>query len=119
MLETRYNTHRVGERIKYLRESSNLYQTELGKALNVTAATISSIERNKSSVSIDLLVKLCKYFNVTADFILSLDDDKLKTSNEIIDLNINPENYINIDSYTKGQLDYIKFTLEMMDKINE
>ncbi len=119
MLESRYNTYKIGERVKYLREKFGLNQTDLADLLGVGQVAISNIESNKSSISIDLLVKLCKYFNVTADFILSLDDDKLETTNEIIDLNINPNHYIYIENLNKDEQDCVKITVQLFNKNKE
>ncbi len=118
-METRYNTHKIGDRIKYLREKAGLNQTELANFLNVKPSAISNIENNKNSISLDLLVKVCKFFNVSSDFILSLDDYKLKTTSEIIDININEKNYVYIENLEKDELDSIKNIIDIIDKLKK
>ncbi|MBR6808339.1 MAG: helix-turn-helix transcriptional regulator [Clostridia bacterium] len=61
-----------GEKIKILRENKNISQTELGKAVNMTQRKVSYIECGKYEPSIDDIVALCKYFKVSADYLLSL-----------------------------------------------
>ena len=52
-----------GERIRNLREDSDLNQSQLGKALNMTQRKISYIECGKYEPSIEDIVAFCKYFN--------------------------------------------------------
>ena len=59
-----------GEKIKRLREDNELNQTELGNAVNMTQRKISYIENNKYEPSIDDIKALCRFFNVSADYLL-------------------------------------------------
>lgn len=61
-----------GEKIRNLREDRDINQTQLGKAVNMTQRKISYIECGKYEPSIDDIVSLCKFFNVSADYLLSL-----------------------------------------------
>ena len=61
-----------GEKIKNLREELELNQTELGIKLQMTQRKISYIECNKYEPSIDDIKAFCKFFNVTADYLLGL-----------------------------------------------
>ncbi len=62
----------VGERIKNLREDANLTQSALGKILNMTQRKISYIESNQYEPSLQDLIDFCKFFNVSADYLLGL-----------------------------------------------
>jgi len=62
----------IGEKIKNLREDNNLTQSALGKALNMTQRKISYIELNRYEPSIQDIVEICKFFNVSADYLLGL-----------------------------------------------
>ncbi len=62
----------VGERIKNLREDKNLTQSALGEALNMTQRKISYIERNQYEPSIQDIVELCRFFQVSSDYLLGL-----------------------------------------------
>ena len=63
-----------GERIRNLREDRDLTQSELGAQVNMTQRKISYIERGKYEPSIDDIVSLCKFFNVSSDYLLGLND---------------------------------------------
>lgn len=61
-----------GEKIKMLREDSDLNQTQLGKAVNMTQRKISYIECGKYEPSIGDIKAFCDYFKVSADYLLSI-----------------------------------------------
>ena len=61
-----------GEKIKNLREDSDLNQSELGKRTNMTQRKISYIENNKYEPSLNDIRQLCLFFNVSADYLLDL-----------------------------------------------
>ena len=61
-----------GEKIRNLREDADLNQTELGKAVCMTQRKISYIECGKYEPNIDDIIALCKFFNVSSDYLLGL-----------------------------------------------
>lgn len=63
-------------RIKELRKKKGMNQGTLADFMGVSQQTISKIEKNIESISIDLLIALAKYFNVTTDYILEVSNDK-------------------------------------------
>ncbi len=52
---------------------SNVKQTELAVAANVSKQCISDYKSGKSVPSIDTLYLLCKYLDVSADYLLGID----------------------------------------------
>ena len=64
----------MGELIKKLRIEKGLSQKELATALGLTTSAIGNYELNFREPSLDTLKKLCKLFDVTADFLLGLTD---------------------------------------------
>lgn len=62
------------ERLKELRIDKKLSTTALGKILDVSHATISRWENGEMLPSIAHLYNLAKYFKVSADFLLGLED---------------------------------------------
>ena len=62
----------LNDRIKELRKAFGISQVELAKALNVSKQCVSNWENDNVLPSIDMLVKLAKYFNVTTDYLLCL-----------------------------------------------
>ena len=63
---------KTAERIKYLRESNNITQTELAKKLNVTRSGVNAWEMGITVPSTQYVVLLAKYFSVSADYLLDL-----------------------------------------------
>ena len=64
----------LNDRIKELRKAFGVSQVELAKALNVSKQCVSNWENDNVLPSIDMLVKLAKYFNVTTDYLLCLEE---------------------------------------------
>ena len=61
-----------GEKIRNLREDRDLNQTQLGEAVNMTQRKISYIECGKCEPAIDDIKAFCKYFQVSADYLLDI-----------------------------------------------
>lgn len=56
--------------IRYYREKANMYQSDLGKALGVSAQAVSKWELGKSEPDRDCILKMCALFNISADELL-------------------------------------------------
>ena len=61
-----------GEKIRNLREDKDLNQTQLGQAVGMTQRKVSYIECGKCEPSIDDLVAFCRFFKVSADYLLEI-----------------------------------------------
>lgn len=61
-----------GDRIRNLREDADLNQTQLGKAVNMTQRKISYIECGKNEPSMDDIIAFCRFFQVSADYLLGI-----------------------------------------------
>lgn len=61
-------------RLKELREENSLTQQAVAEYLNVKQNTYSQYENEKRQLSIDVLIKLAKFYKVTTDYILELED---------------------------------------------
>ena len=63
----------IPERIRALREEKTNYtQTELGKLLNMSQLQISRLETGRAHLKDEDIIVYCKFFNVSADYILGL-----------------------------------------------
>ncbi len=76
-----YNSDKNGgvameNRIRELRKSKGMNQDTLASFVGVSQQTISKIERDMNSMSIDILVQIAKHFNVTTDYLLGISDEK-------------------------------------------
>ena len=64
------------ERIKALREDNDITQSAIANHLSIAQNTYSQYENGKREIPINMLVKICKYFDVSSDYILGLTDKK-------------------------------------------
>ena len=64
----------IGKLIRELRKEKGITQTELAKEISTTQDTISLWELGKSYPDVINVVKLCKFFGVTADYLLGLNE---------------------------------------------
>lgn len=58
------------ERIRGLREDADLKQNTIAEMLGVAQTTYSQYELGKRPFPIDYLIALCKFYNVSSDYIL-------------------------------------------------
>ena len=68
--------HILSDRLKELRKERNLTQSDIGEILHVSKVQISDIEKGKKTTTIDNLVILAKYFDVSTDYLLGLSDNR-------------------------------------------
>ena len=61
-------------RLKQVREENCKTQKEIAEYLNVKQNTYSQYETGVRQLPIDVLIKLAKYYNVSTDYILELED---------------------------------------------
>ena len=62
-------------RLRELREEKEMTQAEVAKAIGVDARTISNYEVGVREPDIQTIKKLCKFFDVTSDYLLGLSND--------------------------------------------
>lgn len=60
------------QRLKELREDSDLSQTELARILNTTQQQVYKYENQLQEMTVPKLKILCEYYGVSADYILGL-----------------------------------------------
>ena len=65
------------ERIKDVREDKDLTQTQVGKIINKSQQGYNHIEMGRAELKIDDLILLCKYYNLSADYLIGLIDKPL------------------------------------------
>lgn len=65
-----YNQKESGKRIAKLRKERGLTQDQLAEKLNISTSNLGKLERGLQGVSIDLLIEIGFFFNVSTDYIL-------------------------------------------------
>ena len=59
-------------RLRNVREDRDLTQTQLGKVLNKSQQGYNHIEAGRAELKIDDLIKLCQFYNLSADYLIGL-----------------------------------------------
>lgn len=91
----------LGNTIKKLRLAHGMNQVELAEKLSVTKQTISNWENNNIQPSVDMLVKIADYFNVTTDYLLCRSCEKILDVSDLSDEEIAHINLIIKDILNK------------------
>lgn len=86
----------LNENIKRLRMANNLTQVELAADLGVSKQCVSNWENDYIQPSIEMLIKIAKYFKVSTDFLLDLNDT----------------NQINVDGLSDKEIAHIRLIVE-------
>lgn len=60
------------QRMRELREDRDLSQKEVGKIINKSQQGYSHIENGKASLTIEDMLILCKFYNVSTDYFVGL-----------------------------------------------
>lgn len=85
----------LNENIKKLRMLHHLSQVELAAELGVSKQCVSNWENDNVQPSIEMLIKIVKFFNVSCDYILDL----------------NEKNDISTDGLTESEITHIKLLI--------
>ena len=64
----------LGKRLKELRLEKGLTQKQLSKELNINSVTYLHYEKSQREPSLSLLADMAKYYNVSVDYLLGLED---------------------------------------------
>lgn len=64
----------ISRRIKYLRELNDIKQNTMARDLNIPRSTLSEYECGKKIPTLENLIRIALYFNVSCDFIIGIGD---------------------------------------------
>jgi len=64
----------IGKRIKYLREKRGMSQTKLANLAKIGKSTLSEYEAGKANPTADVVKRIAKVLNVSADYLLGISD---------------------------------------------
>jgi len=64
-----------GQRLRELREQSNLSRRELAEEISITEGQIVRYESGKNDATGDVLARIATFFGVSADYLLGLTDN--------------------------------------------
>lgn len=66
------------ERLKELRTSNNLTLKQLGDAIGSTKATIGNLENCNKKPSLDLILQLADFFDISLDYLVGRSEDSTR-----------------------------------------
>lgn len=88
--------------IKRLRQQNNLTQAEIGKILNCNQSAVGKYERGELEISISSLIKLSKFFGVSVDYLLGVEENYNKNmTREFSTISLSTKELKLIDDYRK------------------
>ncbi len=64
------------DRLTALRIDNDIGQAEISKILNCQQSAISKYEQRRAKYKIEDIIKLCKFYDVSADYVLGLPEGK-------------------------------------------
>jgi len=62
-------------RLRNIREDRDLTQSDVGKILNKSQQGYNHIEAGRAELKIDDLIKLCQFYNLSADYMIGLTNE--------------------------------------------
>lgn len=62
-------------RLRNVREDRDLTQAEVGKVLSKSQQGYNHIEAGRAELKIDDLIKLCRFYHLSADYLIGLTND--------------------------------------------
>ena len=92
----------LNENIKKLRIAKGLNQVEFARALSVTKQCVSNWENDNVMPSIEMLVKIADFFNVTTDYVLGR----------------NEKTYIDVSGLSNEQISHISLIVSDISRLN-
>lgn len=71
-----YSKEIFSERLRLLRKERGEKQEELAQLLGVSRPQVSEMEQGNKGTSLERFALLCEHYNVTADYLLGLTDER-------------------------------------------
>ncbi len=66
------------ERLRSVREDRDLTQADVGKVLNKSQQGYNHIEAGRAELKIDDLILLCRFYNLSADYLIGISNEPKK-----------------------------------------
>lgn len=66
------------ERLRSIREDRDLTQADVGKVLNKSQQGYNHIEAGRAELKIDDLILLCRFYNLSADYLIGISNEPKK-----------------------------------------
>lgn len=105
----------VGLRIKRLREENNLNQTELGKMIGKTQATVNKYEKGEVTIPSDILFLISKALNTSTNYILCGEEPVTDETTQLLEeLHKNPDLKVLLYEGSKASPESLKAIIQLI-----
>lgn len=104
----------IGNKIKNIRISNNLKQTELADILHISEKTISSWENDRTMPDLNMIYKISSYFHKSFYYLITDDYNNLDNNEVELKLKVNEEEYVRLLNCIKNTSKY-KNTIKQID----
>lgn len=101
----------LNEKLILMRKESNITQKQLAKLLGIGQSTISQWEKGQALPAYDAIVKLCDYYDISADFLCGLVNEKGCYEKAYKNLNDEQHLFINLFNKLSGNQKALVFQL--------
>ena len=103
------------EQLQKLRKSKNLTQEEISDIIGVKLSTYQKYERDVISPPYDTLIKIAKYYNVSTDYLLGLQEQPNPLA--MLNISVNDKKFIEI--YSELPDTHKQIFIDTMIKLSE
>ncbi len=70
-----FSKEQFGQRVQEIRKPNHETQKDLGEAIGMSSNNVSEMENGKKTTVSEKIVKICRHYRVSADYLLGLSDD--------------------------------------------
>lgn len=103
----------LGERIKYLRKSSNTSQDTLSRETGISRSNISKIESNGIDPSANAVMAIARFFRVSSDWLLTGENPGLENA-------VGGQQYVNENRRVYSDTDSYRYKAhELLDRLDD
>lgn len=103
------------EQLQKLRKSRNLTQEEISDIIGVKLSTYQKYERDVISPPYDTLIKIAKYYNISTDYLLGLQEQPNPLA--MLNISVNDKKFIEI--YSELPDTHKQIFIDTMIKLSE
>lgn len=106
----------IGLKLAHLRKKYGMTQEQFAEALDISIKHCSSVERGKSCLSLEKLIEVSNFFDVSLDYLLK--DDTLNQNSSEQALSLLPNSIISIlSSNDEEEIKLLQEYLQMYNKL--
>lgn len=70
-----FSKEQFGQRVQEIRKLNHETRKDLGEAIGMSSNNVSEMENGKKTTVSEKIVKICRHYRVSADYLLGLSDD--------------------------------------------